>query len=492
MTKTKGTKGHTHKHTSEESTPRDGLKVVYCILLAAQAVTNGLLLTALAKLNLLQSWQFFAVLITLISIFCFNLYKLVISKRAGLIIKIVCAIVAIALIVAGSFGYKYARQTINFVEQITGAHYETQTYQVRVLKNSSYKEVSQLSRQHIGLLDTNPNLSNTQKALKNAVDFKAKKYSEIGSMIAAIYDFNVAAIVINQSYLDFLEEADNKFVDESTSIYEFEVRMDAPDNRKPVNVTTEPFILYISGSDSRGAITETARSDVNILAVVNPKDFKILLVSIPRDYYVQLHGTTGTKDKLTHAGIYGIDMSKTTIEDLLDIKINYTIKVGFTTLTKVVDAVDGIDIYSDTAFKRGNCTFIQGNQHLNSECALLYARERYSYSSGDRHRGQNQQQIITALIAKISDPHYLVRYSKILESAQDSFESSLSFDEITSFARYQLSELRTWKVESISLDGTGAMMPTYSMGAQLLYVMQPNVNTITNAQKKINDYLTTK
>ena len=492
MTKTKETKEHTHKHASEEHTPRGGLKVVYCILLAAQAITNGLLLVALAKLNLLQSWQFFAVLIVLIGIFCFNLYKLVISKRAGLIVKIVCAIIAIALIVAGSFGYKYARQTINFVEQVTGAHYETQTYQVRVLKNSSYKEVSQLSRQHIGLLDTNPNLSNTQKALKNAVDFKAKKYSEIGSMIAAIYDFDVAAIVINQSYLDFLEEADNKFVDESTSIYEFEVRMDAPDNRKPVNVTTEPFILYISGSDSRGAITETARSDVNILAVVNPKDFKILLVSIPRDYYVQLHGTTGTKDKLTHAGIYGIDMSKTTIEDLLDIKINYTIKVSFTTLTKVVDAVDGIDIYSDTAFKRGNCTFVQGNQHLNSECALLYARERYSYSSGDRHRGQNQQQIITALIAKISDPHYLVRYSKILESAQDSFESSLSFDEITSFARYQLSELRTWKVESISLDGTGAMMPTYSMGAQLLYVMQPNVNTITNAQKKINDYLTTK
>ena len=492
MTKTKGTKKHTHKHASEESTPRGGLKVVYCILLAAQAITNGLLLVALAKLNLLQSWQFFAVLIVLIGIFCFNLYKLVISKRAGLIVKIVCAIIAIALIVAGSFGYKYARQTINFVEQVTGAHYETQTYQVRVLKNSSYKEVSQLSRQHIGLLDTNPNLSNTQKALKNAVDFKAKKYSEIGSMIAAIYDFDVAAIVINQSYLGFLEEAENKFVNESTSIYEFEVRMDAPDNRKPVNVTTEPFILYISGSDSRGAITETARSDVNILVVINPNDFKILLVSIPRDYYVQLHGTTGTKDKLTHAGIYGIDMSKTTIEDLLDIKINYTIKVGFTTLTKVVDAVDGIDIYSDTAFKRGNCTFVQGNQHLNSECALLYARERYSYSSGDRHRGQNQQQIITALIAKISDPHYLVRYSKILESAQDSFESSLSFDEITSFARYQLSELRAWKVESISLDGTGAMMPTYSMGAQLLYVMQPNVNTITNAQKKINDYLTAK
>ena len=309
-------------------------------------------------------------------------------------------------------------------------------------------------------------------------------------MIAAIYDFDVAAIVLNQSYLDFLEEADSDFLEESISIHEFEVRMDAPDNRKPVNVTTEPFILYISGSDSRGAITETARSDVNILAVVNPKDFKILLVSIPRDYYVQLHGTTGTKDKLTHAGIYGIDMSKTTIEDLLDIKINYTVKVGFTTLTKVVDAVDGIDINSDTAFKRGNCTFTKGKQHLNSECALTYARERYSYASGDRHRGQNQQQIIAALIEKITDPHYLVRYSKILESAQDSFESSLSFDEITSFARYQLSELRSWKIESISLDGSGAMLPTYSMGSQPLYVMLPNAKTITDAKQKIATYLT--
>ena len=494
MTKAKNTKEHAKKHADKDDAPRqnNGLKCIYFILLAAEAFTNALLLNALAKLNLLQNWQYAIVLVVLIGIFGFNLYKLLISRRAGLAVKLFCVIIAIALIVAGALGYKYARQTIDFVEQVTGAHYETQTYQVRVLKNSSYKDISQLSRQHIGLLNTNPNLKNTQKALKNAVDFKAKKYAEIGSMIAAIYDFDVAAVVINQSYLDFLEETDNKFAEESVSIYEFEVRMDAPDNRQPVDVTTEPFILYISGSDSRGAITETARSDVNILAVVNPKDFKILLVSIPRDYYVQLHGTTGTKDKLTHAGIYGIDMSKTTIEDLLGIKINYTVKVGFTTLTKVVDAVDGIDIYSDTAFKRGNCTFVQGNQHLNSECALLYARERYSYSSGDRHRGQNQQQIITALIAKISDPHYLVRYSKILESAQDSFESSLSFDEITSFARYQLSELRTWKVESISLDGIGAMMPTYSMGSQLLYVMQPDMSTVANAQKKISAYLSTE
>ena len=488
MTKSKAKSKEKEKETITEG-PSKKFKIIFGIILAAEAITSFLLLNTLAKLNLLQTWQFLLVVLLFGGVFLANLYKLIISKRAGRVSKIICVIITILFTIAGAFGYKYARQTIDFVESVTGAHYETQTYQVRVLKTSSYKDVAQLARQHVGFLNTNPNLENTKRALKATVDYKDKNYAEIGSLIAAIYDFDVAAVVINQSYLDFLEETDNKFVDESEKIFEFEVRMDAPDNRQAVDVTAEPFILYISGSDSRGAITETARSDVNILAVVNPKTFKILLVSIPRDYYVQLHGTTGTKDKLTHAGVYGIDMSKNTIQDLLGIKINYTVKVGFNTLLKVVDAVDGVDIDSDTAFKRGNCNFVKGTQHLNSECALTYARERYTYTSGDRHRGQNQQQILTALIHKISDPHYLVRYPKILEAAQDSFEASLTYDEITTFARYQLSELRGWKVESISLDGTGAMLPTYSMGAQPLYVMQPDMKTVDNAKKKIGEYL---
>ena len=452
-------------------------KIIFGIILAAEAITSFLILNALAKLNLLQTWQYLLVVLLFGGIFLLNLHKLIISKRASRASKIICIVSAIFFTIAGAFGYKYARQTIDFVENVTGSRYETQIYQVRVLKSSSYKEVEQLARQHVGFLSTNPNLENTKRTLKSTVDYRDKNYAEIGSLIAAIYDFDVAAVVLNQSYLDFLEESDNKFVEESEKIFEFEVRMDAPDNHQTVDVATEPFILYISGSDSRGDITETARSDVNILTIINPKTFKILLVSIP------------TKDKLTHAGVYGIDMSKNTIQDLLDIKINYTVKVGFNTLLKVVDAVDGVDIDSDTAFKRGDCNFIEGKQHLNSECALAYARERYTYSSGDRHRGQNQQQILTALIYKVSDPHYLVRYPKILETAQDSFETSLTFDEITSFARYQLSELRSWQVESISLDGTGAMLPTYSMGAQPLYVMQPNAKTVSDAQKKIAEYL---
>ena len=474
---------------TETAEPNPALRIIFVILIAIQAFVSGLLIHALIKLNLLQGWQIFLFILVLLGFLLLSAYKLIISKKAGRISKAICLILTLLVTIAAAFGIKYVHQTINFVESVTGTHNETEIYQVRVLKTSSYKEISQLNRQHVGFLSTNPNLENTKNALKTAVDYKAKEYEEIGSLIASINDYNVAAVVLNQSYLDFLEESDSNFVEESVSIYEFKVLVDAQDNPSAVDVVSDPFILYISGSDSRGDITETARSDVNILMVVNPKTFKMLLVSIPRDYYVQLHGTKGTKDKLTHAGIYGIQMSKNTIQDLLDIDINYTAKVGFQTLTNVVDAVDGIEIDSDQAFKTSKCEFKKGKQKVNSECALAFARERYAYSSGDRHRGQNQQQIIAALIHKISDPHYLVRYSKILEAAQGSFETSLTYDEITNFAKYQLSELRGWKIESISLDGTGAMLPTYSMGAQPLYVMQPDMKTVHKAQKKINEYL---
>ena len=178
-----------------------------------------------------------------------------------------------------------------------------------------------------------------------------------------------------------------------------------------------------------------------MITVVNPKTGKILLVSIPRDYYVQLHGTTGLKDKLTHAGIYGTEMSRATIEDLLNININYTVKVGFNTVTKLVDAIDGIDINSDTAFTpwtdRG-CYITLGPQHLDGRCALAFARERHAYATGDRHRGQNQQAVLTAIFEKITRPEYLINYPNILAALENDLITTFTYDQITSFAKEQL------------------------------------------------------
>ena len=467
--------------------------IIPIILAAVQLITSAALIFSLKRLNLLQSWQLILTSLALLALEALTVYELIFSQKAKKATKIIVIIISIVISIATATGYKYVRQTVSFIENITGAHYETQTYKVIVLKSSQYSEISQLNTQHIGFLSQNPNLENTKKTLKNVIDYKDQDFDELGSLIAGINDYKVSAIVLTDSYLEFLEENNNDFTEKSKVIYQFEVRVDAEKDVKRVNVATEPFILYISGSDSRIGLNDTARSDVNILAVVNPTKAKILLVSIPRDYYVQLHGTTGTKDKLTHAGLYGTEMSKNTIADLLGIDINYTLKVGFSTVINVVDKVGGIDIDSDqkfTAWTNKSCKFEVGTQHVDSTCALAFARERYSYASGDRHRGQNQQQVITKLIEKISDPHYLVRWADILAAAEGSFETNLTYDEITDFARYQLAELKHWQVESISLDGSGAMLPTYSMGSQKLYVMLPYQDTIDNAQKKIKEYLT--
>ena len=230
---------------------------------------------------------------------------------------------------------------------------------------------------------------------------------------------------------------------------------------------------------------------------MNPKTGKILLVSIPRDAYVQLHGTTGLKDKLTHAGIYGIDMSKSTMEDIFNVRIDYTIKVSFETVVKVVDQLDGIEINSDQAMRlhvEGQpkyCTYVVGIQTVDGDCALRFARERKSYKTGDNHRGENQQQVISAIIAKLSgSKSYVMKLPEIFDIASDSFETSFTRDEITALIRFQLNEGKNWTTESVNVTGTGSMQPTYSMGANLpLYVMYPNQESIDKAHAKILEYL---
>lgn len=470
-----------------------GLKIIYAILIAAQAFTTVLFISSLAKLNILQPWQFWLTAGALAFFLILDGIILLVLRRAR-IAKIFCAIISILIITACAFAFRYVFQTISFVESITSNNYETATYQVRVLKNSKIQNIDQLAKQKIGFLATNPNLDDTKNALRNAIEYKDTDYDELGTLILGLTDKKVEAVVVGQSYLDLLEEAENSFEDDTRSIYEFEVKIEGTDVRDAVaNIAIDPFILYISGSDSRGSITQRARSDVNILAVVNPKEAKILLVNVPRDFYVQLHGTTGLKDKLAHAGLYGVQMSKATIEDLLGIKINYTLKVGFETVLRVVDEIDGIEIDSPKAYTSTSpyCNFREGKQTVNSACALVFARTRKIYPyGGDRQRGKNQQQMLASIIEKVTDPHYLTRYNKILKAAEGTFETSLTYDEITTFVRHQLNDLRHWKIESIQVDGPGAMMPTYSWGASRpLWCFIPDESTITAAQEKIAEYL---
>lgn len=264
----------------------------------------------------------------------------------------------------------------------------------------------------------------------------------------------------------------------------------------------KPFIVYISGSDSRENVEDpTARSDVNIVVVVNPKKGKILLASVPRDTYVQLHGTEGLKDKLTHAGLrmyYDADMSKLTMEDFLGIKIDYTVKVSFDTVVSVVDELGGVEIFSDTALnlkvekKNKTCHIIYGLQTVDGDCALRFSRERKSYYRGDKHRGENQQEVLTGIINKLSSSRdYVLKLPTILEIAADSFETSFSRDEITTLIRKQLESPIAWQVESVSVDGEGQLLPTYTYPEMELYVMIADEESLAGVKSRINEYLET-
>ena len=468
------------------------LNIIKFIIIMLFTCLSGCFIYYIDELNILNQLYYLIFIIVIIIFWFFIVYNFT-SKKTKPITLITLIIITLLISSLYFIGFRYASETVKFVSKITESNYINKKYFILVLKNSEFNEINDLNNKNIGFI-SNDNVDLIKKNIKDKIKYNDKKYDNVGILISKIYSKEIDALVIDESYIDLFEENNVSFKDESKEIYTFNIKVKKDNVSKKVDVNKTPFLVYISGSDSRTGINTVARSDVNIVAVINPNTNKILLISIPRDYYVQLHNTTGTKDKLTHAGIYGIEMSKTTIEDLLDISINYYIKVSFASVINAVDVIDGIDIESDTEFtaKAQNgktCNYVKGINHLDGDCALRYARERKIYLSGDRHRGQNQQAVITAMINKLNNPKYLVKYDEILTAIDGSFVTDMSYKEITDLAKNELTSLKKWSVESISLDGTGSSMPTYSMGSLNLYVMIPDDNTIINAKEKIKEYI---
>lgn len=420
------------------------------------------------------------------------------NSTGKMILKVLGIILGIGILAILIYGIRLWLSYNGFLDKITGNDPETKEYSVIVLNSSNTNDVRELERKSLGFLKTDPKAGNAEQHLQSVVKFEASYYDDLATMSDVLNNRISDGIVLDSEWISALDETSEGAMKNARVIYTFTITLDSED--VPIeekDITKEPFAILISGSDSRAGVKATARSDVNIVAVVNPAKGKILLVSIPRDTYVQLHGTTGLKDKLTHAGVYGINMSRQTIEDFLGIKINDTLKVSFETVVKVVDQLDGIEIESDKEMtlkaegKDKTCHYTVGKQMVDGDCALRFARERKSYETGDRHRGENQQQVITSIIGKLSSAkQYVLKLPTILDIAADSFETSLSRDEISSFIRMQLSGGTKWQVKSIAIDGTGTMLPTYSMGANLpLYVMIPSDATVAEAQKLIDEYL---
>ena len=263
-------------------------------------------------------------------------------------------------------------------------------------------------------------------------------------------------------------------------------------NAEANKITKEPFVVYLSGVDTRGDLTDKARSDVNIIAAVNPVTKQVVLINTPRDYYVDLAGTN-SKDKLTHAGLYGVQTSMDTLGNLYGVDVQHYIRINFAGFINIIDALGGVDVYSDQAFTSVGSpgyydptTFVEGWNHLDGKAALAFARERHAFKTGDVQRGINQMKVIDAMLNKIKSPALLMGFTKILDAVSDSFVTSLSQNQISALVRMQLSDFAEWNIERYTVTGTsGSSTKCYSAKGQKLYVMKPDENSVTKAKEMI-------
>lgn len=343
------------------------------------------------------------------------------------------------------------------------------------------------NNQRTGVITTDVNINEVKSEVTKRTKTVFNEQANVDSLKASLTTNTVDMMVLPTSQLELQQESDAIFYQSIEKLATFKIKVKNTSSTVKTD-TTKPFIVYISGIDTYGDISTVSRSDVNILAVVDPRTNRILLVNTPRDYYVQLHGTTGVKDKLTHAGIYGIDMSMQTLEDLYGVDISYYMRVNFGSLTSIVDTLGGVNVYSDNSFRAGGYSFEEGFQEMDGKQALAFSRERYALEGGDRTRGKNQQRVIEAIIRKMSSPALITNYQAILKSLTGTFHTNADTRELTNVMNRQLDTMQSWKIESIDVDGTGTTAPTYSMGAVGLYVMEPNQASLDAAKQKIKLY----
>lgn len=401
-------------------------------------------------------------------------------------IRTFAGLLATLFIFVMGMGYFYMNETMDFLNNMTNQKLQNVTYYVMVSNDSSATKLSDIKDGTIGVNSLFP-IQKAIQSLQNKVAVTDKKYASGTKLVDDVVDQKIEAILISESYKALFEESNQKFKKNTKVIYQFTLAEDATKQKSKIDVTKDVFSVYISGIDTYGSIANVARSDVNILATVNPNTHKILLTSVPRDYYVKLHGVEGYRDKLTHAGVYGIDMSLKTMEDLLETTVPYYLRINFSTLIKSVDALGGIDVYSDTTFTAYNGeTFQQGMNHLNGQSALAFARERKVFAGGDRMRGEHQEAVITAMIDKMTSSAMVSNYSQILKSLDGSFNTNMTSKEISALVRKQIDQGSKWTVESFRLDGTDSYNYTYTYDTQQLYVMEPDWDTVSQAIAKIN------
>lgn len=424
-------------------------------------------------------------------------------NKAG---KLIMGIVSLLLSGAMLYGVVAVNSVQSALSKIVGKMTETEITEVRVMNDNPATSMGDTKGYTFGYI-ADADTKNTQSILdeisKSFGTIKSKGYDSMTALADALYDDEVDAILINQGYVDLLTEKDGytDFRDQTRVLYTYTTTHEVDPIVPNTSITKEPFVVYCSGIDARvDDISAKSRSDVNILAVVNPTTKQILLVNTPRDYYLPL-ARNGELDKLTHAGLYGIDESMKVLGNLYGVQADYYVRVNFAGLVKIVDALGGVDIESDANFTCGpmetpdgngdytyqKYSFTKGINHVNGSQALAFARERKAFADGDNRRGQHQMTVIKAIVNKACSSAVLTKYQELLKAASDAFITNMPYADISSLVQMQLGDMADWNITTYAVSGEGSTEYCYALGDKAWVMIKDSskVNTAKNMIQQV-------
>lgn len=476
-----------HHRRKESSTVLDWINY---ILMGGYVILAGIVLFQMFRYNLL-AFRWFNIIITVLAVLLAIGAGLFIKKKIAKVFTLLLLIFGITLGSIGVFGIQqFISVTSKLNETSAVSNY---TMSIAVLKDSEIELVSQLE-------SVAAPVDNDQENVQKLIDDVQKNQQQtltvtsIESYLEAykqLQSGEVKAIVLNEAFENIIESEYPNHADTIKKIYTMGVKKKV---KGPKASKGNGMTIYVSGIDTYGPINSVSRSDVNILMTVNTDTKEVLLTTTPRDSYVPIaDGGNNQYDKLTHAGMYGVDASIHTLENLYGIEINYYARLNFTSFLKLIDLLGGIDVYNDQEFNahtNNGKHYPIGNLHLNSKDALGFVRERYALADGDRDRGRNQQKVITAIIQKLTSTEVLANYSAVIEGLQESVQTNMPVEVMTDLVNRQLEKGGKYDVQSQDLKGTGRMdLPSYAMPGSQLYMMEVNQDSLASVKAAMTSVL---
>nr|AIZ73034.1 Cps31A [Streptococcus suis] len=464
------------------------LKLLNFALWGLYAIILCLFLVTMYRYNILD-FRYLNYIVTILLIGVAVLTGLLMWRKKA---RIFTALLLIFSLVITSVGIYGMQEVVKFSTRLnSNSTFSEYEMSILVPANSDITDVRQLTsilapdeydQDNItALLDDISKMESTQLAISPTTSYLTAYQSMLNG--------ESQAMVFNGVFTNILENEDPDFSSKVKKIYSFKVTQTVETATE--QVSGDSFNIYISGIDTYGPISSVSRSDVNIIMTVNRATHKILLTTTPRDSYVAIaDGGQNQYDKLTHAGIYGVNASVHTLENLYGIDISNYIRLNFTSFLQLIDLVGGIDVENTQEFTSGGYNFPVGTVHLDAEQALIFVRERYSLANGDNDRGQNQEKVIAALIKKLSSPDNLANYQAILTGLEGSIQTDLSLETIMGLVNTQLESGTQFTVELQALTGTGRSdLSSYAMPGSQLYMMEINQDSLEQAKAAIQSVL---